>query len=271
MSAIDLGNATVASWTPGPTGATVVLTVTLPDGTTATPAVTESSGTYNATVTTSQAGRYFLKWSIAATSTVYTDLLDVWPADPRFIVPLDEMLTALRMTTQVSDRDRSDMRLFLAAATEVIEDIVGTVLIRTVTQVSDGGRNAINLWQAVAEEGDIVVTVNGSTLTEGVGFVVWRRAGIIYAGSSTSPTYFSSGRQNVSVTYPSGSSTIKPNVRLAAIELCRHMWQFGRQANQRAQLPGDLPTEDMAQTPAGFLIPRRVLQLLGPDARKLPA
>lgn len=266
MGAIDLGNATRVSWAPGAVGATVVLTVTLPDGTTATPAVTESSGTYTATVATPQAGQYRLKWSIAASSTVYTDFLDVWPANPRFIIPLDELVSALRQTTPVTASDQSDMRLIIAAATEIIEDVVGAVLVRTEVQYADGGKSGVALYERPTTITS--VTADGETLTSGDDYVVALNEGIVYAGSPSSPQRFTPGRQNIVITYTTGTATIKPNIRLAAIELCRHMWQIGRQTNMRAQLPGDLPADDLAQTPAGFLIPRRVLQLLLPDARK---
>ena len=63
-NAVDLNNATPASWALGTTGATVVLTVTRPDGVTATPSVTEASGVYTATVSTPLAGRYILSASV---------------------------------------------------------------------------------------------------------------------------------------------------------------------------------------------------------------
>lgn len=264
MTAIDLGNATAVSWTPGATGATVVLTVTLPDLTTATPAVTESSGTYSATVSTPQAGRYRLKWSIAATSKVYTDILDVWPADPRFIVSVDEMISAIRQTTTVAATDRSDMRLFIAAATPVIEDVTGAVLVRTVTQTEDGGKSGVALYERATAITS--VTVDGTALAAGVDYVWNENAAVLYAGSTSAKSHFSDGQQNVVIVYSVGSSTIAANVRMATIELVRHWWQWGRQTH-RAALPGDSPATPMSTTPAGYAVPTRVLELLQPSAR----
>lgn len=259
MTAVDLGNATVVTWTPAPAAlaATVVLTVTLPDLTTATPSVTEATGVYSATVTTSQAGRYRLKWTIAASSRVYTDVLDVWPADPRFIVALDEAISGIKQTTTVSTTDRSDMRLFLAAATPVIEDIVGAVLVATKVQTVDGGVDGVALWHKAVAITSVVD--NGATLTAGVGYWFDSNASIIYGP-------FGSGRQTVVITYTVGSATIAPNVRQATIELVRHWWQWGRQTH-RAAIPGDSPATPMGFTPSGYAVPNRVLELCAASRR----
>lgn len=260
MTAIDLGHASVVTWTPGATGATVVLTVTLPDLTTATPSVTEATGVYSATVTTSQAGRYRLKWTIAASSKVYTDVLDVWPADPRFIVSLDEVVSAIRQTTTLNATDRSDMRLLIAAATPVIEDIVGAVLVTTQVQTSDGGVPGISLWKKPTS---ITSVVSSGTTLAAADYTADLNAGIVYAANYG---YFASGRQTVVITYSVGSSTIQPNVRLATIELVRHWWQWGRQTH-RAAIPGDSPATPMGLTPSGYAVPNRVLELLAASKR----
>lgn len=265
MTAIDLGQTVTVSWTAS-TSSTTVLTVTRPDGTTATPVVGGTAPTYTAPVPTPQAGRYLLKWSQAATADVYTDVLNVWPADPRFLISVDELVTAIRQTTTVSAADRSDMRLVIAAATEVVEDVVGAVLVRTETQTADGGKTGVALWERPTAITSVVE--DGTTLTANVDYVAATNAAIIYAGSSTAPRSFAYGRQNIVITYTTGTTSIAANIRLAAIELCRHMWAITRQTNVRAQLPGDYPDEDMTTTPSGFLIPRRVMQLLVPDSRK---
>lgn len=262
---VDLGNATTVSWTAA-TSATTVLTVTLPDGTEATPTVaTSAAPTYTASVATSQAGRYLLTWTQASTDAVYTDVLNVWPADPRLLISVDDVRTALRQPTAFSAADREDMRLVIAAATEVIEDVVGTVVATTKTQTSDGGKQGVALYHRPTAITSVVE--DGVTLTDGVGYVAALDLGIVYAGTTRSPRFFNPGRRNIVITYTAGATTISPNVLQAAVELCRHMWALTRQSNVRAQLPGDQPTEDYAETPSGFLIPRRVMQLLKPDQR----
>ena len=128
MPGVDLGAATAVSWVLGVASQTVVLTVTAPDGTTATPTVTETTGTYSATVATALPGRYLLSWvKAAAPAAAYTDILDVWPADPRFIISLDDARAAVAWTAGNTAKDDT-LRLFVAAATVVIEDIAGAVV-----------------------------------------------------------------------------------------------------------------------------------------------
>lgn len=268
MPAIDIGADVAVSWKPGATAATVALAVHLPDGSTLDPApeVTEIDGVYCATIPTTLAGRYLLNWTLSAgaPANAYTDTFDVWPSDPRFLIPLAEMVSALRSTTTVSASDQSDMRLFIAAATPIIEDIVGAVLADTRTQFANGGKTGITLWErptAVAS-----VTVNGTVWTVETQYVVDENAGIIYAGSRQAPGRFPPGQLNIEVIYSIGAGVIKPNIRLATIELVRHLWQLGRQG-QGAKIPG-AATPEMGYTPTGFAVPKRVIQLCAPDARK---
>lgn len=268
MPAIDLGSDVAVSWTPGTTGGTVVLAVQLPDTTVLDPApvIDEATGVYSGSVPTTQPGRYLLNWLLTDPSPAkaYADVFDVWPADPRFLVPLAEMVSAVRQTTAVSASDASDMRLFIAAATPVIEDIVGAVLIETKTQYADGGKTGVALHERAATV--ISVTVNNQLLTVERDYVVDDNAAIVYAGGRQSPRSFQPGRLNVEIVYTVGSSIIKPNIRLATIELVRHMWQLGRQT-RGAALPGETAPQ-MGYTPSGFAVPNRVLELCAPDVRK---
>lgn len=266
MTAVDLGTATVVSWPYGTTGQTVTLTVTLPDATTATPTVAEvgTSGTYSATVSTPQAGRYLLAFSKAAAPVAkYTDVLDVWPADPRFIVSLDEVVSALRVDYTQSPADISDQRLFIAAATPIIEDIVGAVIVRTVTQLASGGKSGVALYERASAITS--VKVNGATLTANSDYVFASNLGIVYAGSASSPGVFLPGQVNIEIVYTVGSSTISQNVRLATIELVRHWWQYGRNANGPAAAVA--AGVEMVQTPSGYWVPNAVFAMCKPQAR----
>jgi len=257
MPGVDLGSATLVTWPLGITALTAVLTVRLPDGTTATPAVAETAGgNYSATVATPQAGRYLLSWSkAAAPATTYVEILDVWPADPRFLISLEDGRQQLNWT--LTDDD-ADLRLYIAACTPVIEDIVGAVLQSTEIQYADGGKTGVALWQRPVLDEDRQVTelvVDGVVSTD---YVVDENAAIVYAGSSTAPSRFPSGRQNIKITYVAGSNLIGPNIRLATRELLRHLWAIGRQANRPAF--GDEPL-DTVHTPSGFAVPKRVIEL----------
>lgn len=256
MPGVDLGATTTVSWRLATSGASVVLTVTNPDGTTDTPTVTEATGTYSAAIETAQPGRYLLSWAkAAAPAAAYSDILDVWPADPRFLISLADAKSALRMPANVTT-DEEDLRLYIAAATVVIEDIVGVVLLTEQEQYSDGGKTGVALWQRPDRDAPLTVTVAGVLLGDSE-YTVDYNAAIVYAGSSTSPTRFPTGRQNIKITYTAGSTVISPNIRLATRELVRHNWQVGQQAHRPAM--GNEP-DGQSYTPSGFAVPKRVIE-----------
>lgn len=263
MTTVDIGTTATVSWKNAAASAT--LTVTAPDGTTTTPTVTTASGTHTAPVPTVQAGRHLLTWSAPATTpdTKFVDMLDVWPADPRFLISMDDAAAALRWRPADVTARADDLRLYNAAATEVIEDISGAVLVRTVEQYADGGKTGVALW----ERPDAILGVE----VDGVMYTDYREnlsAAIVYAGKD--PTLrFVDGRQIVKVTYRVGAATIPPSVRTAVRILLRHMVSV-----DQAPVPvsGGNPANQASETvstPSGFMVPRRVLELVQ-NRRTLP-
>jgi hypothetical protein len=265
---VELAAQRTVTWKPGAADLTVVLTVTSPVGEVTTPAITADASTYTATIPTLQPGQYQLRWTVADQSYALTDVLNVWPANPRYLLSMDDARRAATGRTTAS-ADDDFIRLFNASTTVVIEDVAGTVLVKPVTQTTDGGRRAIVLWHKITPSTEISVVANDTTLVEGRDFVVDRAAAIIYAGSKTSRSAFPSGQLNIDITYSTGEAVIPPNIEQAAIEFMKHQWQIGHQA-VHAEWSND-PSEDdsLVNTPSGFLIPRRVMQLCRP-AHPLP-
>lgn len=255
MTTVDIGTTTTVSWTNG--AASAKLTVTAPDGTVSTPTVTTASGIHTAPVPTGQAGRHLLSWEAPAITptTTFVDMLDVWPADPRFIISMDDAAAALRWSVADITKNGDTLRLYNAAATEVIEDIAGAVLVRTVDQFEDGGETGVLLWERPDEI--LSVKVDGVAYTD---YVADMAAGIVYAGVSTG-TRFPSGRQVVQVTYRVGAATIPPTVRTAVRILLRHMVTID-QAPVPVTGGNPLGASEVVPTPSGFMVPRRVLELV---------
>jgi hypothetical protein len=260
---IDVGSTVEARWTRGPDHANetgVTLTVTRPDGTLLTPApsVTEkpaASGTYIAPFVAGLPGRYVLTWD--AGTIRYTDVVSIWPSDPRFLVSLDAAIQSLRWPDAIAAKNADLLRLYVAAATEVIEDIVGAVLVRTIVQPSDGGRTGIALWERPSSI--VSVTVGGQAYT---GHVPNLNAGIVYADGGDGR--FPDGRQNVVVTYRTGFESIPPSIQLGTLELIRHLWQVGQQALTGDGSPSyDPTTNQTTNTRSGFAVPNRVIELCG--------
>lgn len=262
MSTIDLGAPVKAVWTGAPATGTITVAVTRPDGTSISPPSVSSQPPITATFVPDMAGRWLIKWTSTNPASSYTDIVDVWPADPRFIISLDDALAALNMTT-TDEKQRDDLRLYIAAATPVIEDIVGTVVTKTVVQKADGGHGSVTLWETPVSITS--VTENGTATTD---YWLDEQAGILYGGSQTSARTFPPGRGAIVITYTAGTNVIPQNVRLGTRELVRHWWQIGKQGGGRAA-PVNTTAHMDVWTPSGFAVPRRVMELCQPSRHML--
>lgn len=235
-------------------------TWTKPDGSTVAASVSRTSlGQYQGSTTGDQAGRWLLTLTAAGVNSgdfPRTEIVDVWPADPRFIISLADLRDELNVPAGVTVND-DELRLYVAAATAVVESIVGTVLAQTHTETFDGGKAAVLLSERAASITS--VTVNGIATTD---FVANLASGIVYAGTTSAPRSFQAGRQNVVVTYVAGGNAVDSNVVLAARIIAAHQYQVGQQAKKRDR--NTLP-EDYALSSSGYAVPRRAMQLLAPS------
>lgn len=244
-------------------GGNPTCTVTRPDGTSTTATVTKpgAAGLYWGSLASSnQAGRWrgvFTGTGANSGKLPYTDVIDVWPADPRLIIGLADARAELNHVSNVND---DELRLYIAAATPVIEEIVGAVLVATKTETFDGGKAAVLLSERASAITS--VTVDGTAWTN---YVANLDSGIVYGGTSTAPIYFTQGRQNVVVTYTTGSSSIDPNIVLAARVVVAHLYQNGQQARRGKNQP------DTTVLPSGFAVPTRAIELCQASAhRRMP-
>lgn len=237
-------------------------TITRPDGTTTTATPTTSAtGLYSAAHVSTQAGRYRCTFTGSGANSgalPWTDVADVWPADPRLIISLVDAKAELNHITNIND---DELRLHIAATTPVIEEIVGRVLSATLTETFDGGKAAVLLSERATAITS--VTVGGVATTN---YVANLDAGIVHAGTATGPTSFTWGRQNVVVTYTTGASSIDPNIVLAARVIAAHLYQVGQQ--KRA---GRNQSEDVTILSSGFAVPSRAVELCRASrSRKMP-
>lgn len=149
----------------------------------------------------------------------------------------------------------ADLEKYIEAATPLIEEHTGPIIVRSRIFTVDGGSAVIVL--PVRFNTVTTVVEDGVTVTD---FVADPKAGLIYGGTTTSSRSFSSGTQNVVVTVAVGSATIPPNVVLAARELVRHLWQLGRQGSRPS-----FDNDPIAVVPQHFSMPNRVLEALSPN------
>lgn len=250
MATVDFGAQVKLEWPDLPPGSTASLEVTQPDGMPLT--LTPTGTPPTATFTPALAGRHVARWS-ASSGEVITDLVDVWPVDPRFLVSVDDMKNGLNAGNRMTPDDVQDLRLYIAAATPVIEDIVGPVLLQSRELTTTGGRPSI-LIPTTSSAVVMSVTVNG----EAWALDQWRTEhGVLYPALSG---FFPPGV--VVVDYTVGSGLIAPNIRLGTRELIRHWWQIGKQSIGGAVRGQEYQAD--AFTPSGFAVPRRVIELCAP-------
>jgi hypothetical protein len=131
---------------------------------------------------------------------------------------------------------------FLDAATELAEDFTGRTYRRqVVVETYDGGRDVIGLYQTPVQS-VTALTENGVTLPS-TNYVVDLTAGTIQRGTLYGPgLLWLPGLQNITVTYVAGPSVLKARVRLAVLELTRHLWETQRGGSNQPGRPGRATT-----------------------------
>lgn len=238
---------------------TVVLTITLPDLTTDTPAVQHpETGRYQVDYPTEQAGRHTARWVATGDNAgAYAEVFDVREATPGYIVSLADAKRHLNqdLTTTTFDEE---LRRFIEAATPVVEDVVGPVVVRSYTEVHSSGAFLVLGNTPVVSLTSLVPVLTGGTtyqvadvdVDSEVG-VVRRLDGGVFCGPLRS-------------SYKAGRAIVPANITQGAKEVIRHMWDTQR--GHSGARPG-FGEEEFVQTGSGFTIPRRVMELLAPHKR----
>jgi len=255
------------------TGTAPTCTVTLPDGSTSAATVTNpSTGNYTATLLSTQAGRHRFRWTASGTNSggfPYTDVVDVWPTDPRLVIGLDDARANINIPTLETSSD-DELRLFIASATEMLEDLAEgldlAVLPKILTEDHRPRTETLCLFHTPASVTSVTEYV-GTTAT-----VVTQAANPGVAGETytidgsllirRTNGYRTPWQGEVRVVYTWGSAIISPRVIHAARELVSHLWTIGQRGN-RPSFGG----EDYTMTPSGYAVPNRVVQILDPTGQ----
>lgn len=178
-------------------------------------------------------------------------------ADTRAAISVDDAVEAITSGGgTVTPTVEAQLLGFIAAATRVVEDLVGPVVAETRTWVCDGGRVALTLPDGRVS--NVSVEVDGVAVGAD-GFTVDEAAGIVRSAGAA----FAAGRQNVAVQYDVGWLDDLPgNVRLAVMEQVRFLWQSTRQGATRDAAVG--------YTPAGYAVPYLVIGLCEATDGRMP-
>lgn len=238
----------------------VVCTVGLPDGTSVTPAVSNpSTGRFTVDYVATMAGRHTERWTSTSPATARSDTFDVRPAAPAYIVSLADAKKHLNKAAG-STIDDEELRPFIEAATEVVEDLAGEAVIRrtVVERVTiRGSRLALTSVPVVSLTS--MVSLDGAQTFDVAAWDVDPASGII----SALPGATACGQ--VVVTYVAGYQVIPARYTQAALMILRHQWDSqrgGTGGTRRSPLGG--AAEDSFVYSGGYAIPRAAAELIGP-------
>lgn len=244
----------------------VVLTVTLPDGTTATPSVTnDATGVYNADYPTVQAGRHGVRWVATGTNaSAFTDAFDVEPADDGDFVSLADVKRHMNKT---SANDDQEMAGFISAACQMIVERIGpvspvstskTIWRRHIRRAVILDLRPVIEVASVTADGVAIPQADPDTGTDG--WELNAKSGVLTHSRRWPPA------ECLHITYRAGRTPVPGNIRLAALELCAHLWRASQQnfGGGRPGLPG---ADDVVMPGAAYALPIRVRELLGLGAQ----
>lgn len=172
------------------------------------------------------------------------------------------LVTLEQVRDQLDDQSTDnavEIGLYIDAATDTIERLIGPVVNREVTEKVNarGTRLALTKMPVVELTSITPVLTNGSAVevdeldVDGEAGVVTRLDGGAFYGGPWRVTY-TAGR----------GATVPPTIQLAALLLIQHLWRtkFGAARGQSS-------ADDFAVTEPipglGYAVPNRVLQLLG--------
>lgn len=235
-------------------GGSVVLTIGLPDGTTATPAVVHpDTGVYQVDYSPTMAGRHMAQWVCTGlNASGYTDMFDVRPAFPAYIVSLADMKNQLNMT---STNDDEELRGYIEAATAVVEDELGRAVVRrTFTEEHSACGEILLNWTPVASLVS-AATVDGSQ-TWNVDDLHVSKSGIVTAKPGAAALV-----GDIETVHIAGDMIVPANWSLAGKIIVQHLWDTQRGSKGGAH-PAGLDTPGAGFTRFGFSIPNRAKELL---------
>lgn len=237
----------------------IALTITLPDGTTANPSVANPpavTGRFFADYAPSQAGRHGVRWTSTSPTTAFSDIFDVRPAAPAYIVSLADAKGQVQIPPTVTTHDE-ELRGWVEAATEVVERhsnrvvtrraVVETQLLSLVNRVALLYRPVISLTSIAQLNGAATWMVGGMDVDE---------SGILTV--LTGPAL--SGL--VRFTYVAGYLIPPAHLTKAALIIIQHLWDSQRGEVGAPRFGGLSGTMIQVQGVA-YAIPNRAIELMG--------
>lgn len=245
---------------------TMTVTVGLPDGTSAVGSVANppaSVGHYVLDYVPTQPGRHTIRAVSTTPALAYSDLFDVRPAAPAYIVSLADAKAHLNLPASSTTNDE-ELRGWIEACTEVVEELAGEVVVRrTVVEARTfdhvTARFALHAVPVISLTS--ITDLNGSATWTAGGFHVDPGTGVVSMLTSGSPLH-----GLVQLTYVAGYQIIPATYTRAALMVLRHLWSTQRAAlggSARSTRLGGMEGDDSMMI-AGYSVPRAAVELIGP-------
>lgn len=239
----------------------VAVTIGLPDGTSTSPALVHpSTGRYTLDFVTTMVGRHTVRGTSTGPASAFADIFDVRPATPGYIVSLEDAKKHLGMAAATT-RDDEELRGFIEAATEVVEDLAGEVIVRrtVVERRPLTGDRKVALSYAPVVSMTTIAAVDGSRTWDPAGWDVDPAAAVLTALPGTSLW-----RGDVAFTYVAGYPLVPARYTRAALMVLRHLWETQRASlgGSRGATLGGQQTDDSFVYSQGYAIPRAAAELI---------
>jgi hypothetical protein len=226
--------------------------------------VNDSLGTYHADYTMTMEGLHTFVWNTVGPTTYKTDVQNANVF--RSIVGIDEA----RDFAGYEEGDRDDVfRMVLAAATEKVEDIVGSCVQRRYVndRVPGNAAQVIRLPHAPLPSDQTVESIvsvypQGPSWTDPTQFVVYPESATVEL-SGLVPFW----RGPWKATYTAGRSVIPVKIQMAVKEIIYDLWSTQRPYGTSALEPGPEDTARFEQMLASYDIPPHAKSLLEGEER----
>lgn len=242
------------------TATNMALTITLPDETSVvvSTVTADSTGVYHYDYATTQAGRHLARWLATGTgASAYVEAFDVTPANPPYLVSLQDAKETLNITSSTYDEE---LRIYIEAATTAAEDHRDEIIAkRSLTyknmfygcsEVVLPHRPVVSLTSVVNVETGLSYNTAGYDLDQDTGKV---RA--LTGGNFTGLLRF---------TYVAGYAVVPAAFSLAVRIIVQHLWETQRGPMGASRFAGSLDDAALMRFRSmNIFVPPRAQELLG--------
>lgn len=257
----------------------VTLIITMPDGNFATPSVTNpSAGVYLCDYQPTQPGLHMVRWVATGINTAgFSDAFDVRDATPPYIVSLVDAKQFLNISSTTNDEE---LRGFIESATQVVENVVGPVLIRPITEVHTRPGPVVTLTQPpVIALVSMTSILPSQMLTGGQAYDVTQLDLDPDTGIVRRLDGYPLGRRRTGfppsplrVVYTAGRRTVPASITMATRVIINALWetQRGHSEGTRPRPGGGRANSSQKGKGVKDTIPPLALELLQPFRRPYP-